>query len=153
MAPYMSHKKMFWCLKNVDVASLDTYLSKLIYMILWYFMCSSNIIQLQIFLEPALKSNSSWGPTNHLEPTSDLRIYGYLFMEYLFMDIYRYIFILVYPQFSSIFSYFHICSIVFPMEITHPAMRGPWVAMETEVDTGGQGVGPSRGAFPSNLQL
>jgi hypothetical protein len=80
-------------------------------------MCSSNIIQPQIFLEPALKSNSSWGPTNHLEPTSDLRIYGYLFMDiylWIFMDIYRYIFILVYPQFSSIFSYiFLFFSIVF----------------------------------------
>ena len=65
------------------------------------------------------------------------------------IDIYIYIFILVYPQFSSIFSIFS-CFFpsffnFFPMEITHPAVGGPWVAMETEVDTGGQGVGPSRG--------
>ena len=80
MAPYMSHKKMFWCVKNVDVARLDTYLSKLIYMILCVHPTSSNR---RFFWNQHLNPIVLGVPQTILNL---LRIFG-------FMDIYLWIFI------------------------------------------------------------
>ena len=66
------------------------------------------------------------------------------------MDIYRYIIYIYFsvPPVLIIFFIFSFFSTVFQF-VSHgnnsSSHGGPWVAMETEVDTGGQGVGPSRG--------